>query len=483
MFRGAPVIDADSHKIENPVVFLDYVERPYRDRVRTVLDQYGEQRVAITDRHPRTGATDFVRLYPQPDGFGKGAYRAYHPETAMGALFNRVRLQHMDREGIDVQVIYGSLTLAFASLIDRDLAVALCRAYNNYIHDDCEPYRTRLAPVGVLPLQDVDEAVRELQRCVTDLHLPAVSISPNLPLPHPDAPDAFPNVRVPRHLSDCSFFPLYEAAQQLDVAVGIHGSPGVYLCGGASDQVDTFALAHLFGHRNQQQMALAKLVMDGVLERFPSLRFGFLEAGCGWLPDLMHALHEHWEKRVRDFRTDYQPPIGQFAMEVLRDRNTARVGLLRKARNMFGMARNRAGLRRNGTGDHDDFLFEHRDLKRNPEEYFARGQVFATFEPDDPAPLYMRHAVGPVGERLIGWSVDYGHWDGVLTNCVKRISEHPQIDFEYAKRLLSSNTLHFYGPRLKQRIEPLLRSQRLLLEGPKTAPARTNGEAEHVRTA
>src|SRR6185369_9158886 len=142
MFQGAPVIDADSHKIENPIVFIDYIERPYRDRVQMVTDKYGEQRIAITDRHPYSDTPTFVRLYPQPDGLGKGAYRALHPETAMGALFNRVRLEHMDQEGIDVQVIYGSLTLVLASLIDTELAVALCRAYNNYIHDDCAPYRS-----------------------------------------------------------------------------------------------------------------------------------------------------------------------------------------------------------------------------------------------------------------------------------------------------------------------------------------------------
>ena len=470
MFRGAPVIDADSHKIENPVVFLDYVEARYRDRVRVVTDRYGEQRVAITDRNPRTGAADLVRLYPQPDGFGKGAYRAYHAETAMGALFNRVRLQHMDREGIDVQVIYGSLTLALASLIDVDLAVALCRAYNDYIHDDCEAHRTRLVPVGVLPLQDVPEAINELRRCVEQLGMPAVSISPNVPVPHPHAPDAFPEIRAPRHLSEARFYPLYEVAQAMDVAIGIHGTPGAYLCGGAADQVDTFALVHIFGHRNQQQMAIAKLVMDGVLERFPRLRFGFLEAGCGWLPDLIHALHEHWEKRIRDFDPRYQPPTLQLAIEAMRDRNP-RVGWVRKAKNLFGLARSRKPPQSNGAVDRDAYLYEHRTLQRNPEEYFARGQVFTTFEPDDPAPLYLRTALGSVGERLAGWSVDYGHWDGVLRDCVKRITENPQIDIDYAMRLLSANTLRFYGPRLRRRIEPLLRSQRLLLDGPTALPS------------
>jgi uncharacterized protein len=472
MFQGAPVIDADSHKIENPVVFIDYIERPYRDRVQVVKDKYGEQRIAITDKHPYSDAPTFVRLYPQPDGLGKGAYRALHPETAMGALFNRVRLEHMDQEGIDVQVIYGSLTLVLAGLIDTELSVALCRAYNNYIHDDCEPYRARMIPVGILPLQDVPAAIDEMRRCVEQLGMPAVSISPNQPVPHPDAPDAFPKIRAPKHLSSPGFFPLYEAAQELEVSIGVHGTPGSYLCGGSSDQVDTFALVHIFGHRCQQQMALSKLVMDGVMERFPRLRFGFLEAGCGWLPDLMHALHEHWEKRIRDFDPTYKPPGGQFLLEVLRDRNRTRSGLRSRARNLIDFARSSRGNGGNGNGVDENYLYEHKGLQRNPEEYLERGQIFVTFEPDDPAPKYLPTALGRAGERVAGWSVDYGHWDGVLTRCVRRITEAPDIDPAYAVRLLSTNTLEFYGPRLRNRIEPYLKTQRLQLAAPERhAPA------------
>jgi hypothetical protein len=218
-------------------------------------------------------------------------------------------------------------------------------------------------------------------------------------------------------------------------------------------------------------MAIAKLVMDGVMERFPHLRFGFLEAGCGWLPDLMHALHEHWEKRVRDFDPSYRPPNGKFLLEVLRDRNRTRSGLRQRARNLVDFARSRRAGNGSGNGVDEDYLYEHRILQRNPEEYLARGQIFVTFEPDDPAPVYLRAALGRVGERVAGWSVDYGHWDGVLTRCVRRITESPDIDPDYAVRLLSTNTLEFYGPRLQKRIEPYLRTQRLQLAPPAPSTA------------
>ena len=332
------VIDADSHKCENPLVFLDFVDASQRPRISFVRDRYGEQRIRILDRHPSGGSRPFPRLFLQPEGWGKGTYRPYHEETTIGGLFNRVRLEHMDREGIDHQVVYGSVALAFNSVLDPELAVALCRGYNDYIAEDCAAYRERLHPVGVLPLQDPEEAVRELRRCVLELDMVGVALPPNLPMPHPSAPEAFPDVRVPKHLSSDDFLPIYAEAERLDVALGIHGAPGLQLAGGASDQLDTFTLVHAFANRDMQQMALAKLIFDGVMEAYPRLRFGFLEAGCGWLPDFLHNLHEHWEKRILRFDPGLEPSRSEFLREFARERGAgAGIDLLRRARDLLAM--------------------------------------------------------------------------------------------------------------------------------------------------
>src|SRR5262245_34016840 len=171
------VIDADSHKCENPPVLLDYVAAPHRKRVRFVRDRFGEQRFCIEDRDPHGGGRRW-RVFLQPEGYGKGTYRPYHAETTIGGLFNAVRLEHMDREGIDHQVLYGSVALAFNSLVDAELATALCRAYNDYVAEDCARHAARLHPVGHLALQDPAEAVRELRRCVDELGMVAVCIPP-----------------------------------------------------------------------------------------------------------------------------------------------------------------------------------------------------------------------------------------------------------------------------------------------------------------
>ena len=150
--------------MENPLVFFDYLEPPYRDRLSSQTDRYGQQRLVIHDFNPRTGRNDLERVFPQPDGAGKGAFSAIHPETAIGSIFNRIRIEHMDREGIDGQVLYGSMTLSFEAILDRDLAVACMRAYNDYIAEDCRAYPRRLFPVAYLSLVDIAEAVAELRR-------------------------------------------------------------------------------------------------------------------------------------------------------------------------------------------------------------------------------------------------------------------------------------------------------------------------------
>jgi predicted TIM-barrel fold metal-dependent hydrolase len=452
VIHGRPVVDADSHKCENPAVFFDYIPSGFRKRVSLLRDRYGEQRFCIRDYDPRTHACDFERVFLQIEGYGKGTYRPYHHETTIGGLFNRVRLEHMDREGIDHQVIYGSMPLAFNSLLDRELAVALCRAYNDYIADDTRPYADRLHPVAVLPLQDPTEAIRELRRCVLELGMAGVTCAPNLPAPHPDARDRFPAIRVPKPLSHPDFHPIFAECERIDVAIGIHGAPGVQLAGGSSDQLDTFTLVHAFASRSMQQMALAQLIFDGVMEEFPRLRFGFLEAGAGWLPDLIHNLHEHWQKRIRDFDASIEPSVREFLSEFARERNAGgRLGLLRKAKQVCDVLTGRRGERATRDELHA-FRHEHPRLTRDPLDYLARGQIFLTIEPDDPCPVYLEAALGEWGRRVACMAVDYGHWDATLERCVARIAENPAIDARYAVQLLSSNALRFYGAPLVRRM-------------------------------
>jgi len=170
------------------------------------------------------------------------------------------------------------------------------------------------------------------------------------------------------------------------------------------------------------------------------------------VPDLVHAFHEHWEKRIRDFDPDVRLSMRRFTTELLRERGgkDGKLNLLGKAKGVYDLLARVERERRDPS--HDDFTYEHRQLDHDPVDFFRRGQVFVSFESDDPAPAYLREALGTMGEDLACFSADYGHWDGVLADCVKNVARVRPYERGHLAKLLADNCFRFYGPRLVGRL-------------------------------
>jgi len=154
---------------------------------------------------------------------------------------------------------------------------------------------------------------------------------------------------------------------------------------------------------------------------------------------------------VRDFdpKNPYRPSMLEMTrlmMQERSDRNSAKV--LNQVRTLFDLM---WSAERDPAKIDDASLYEHADLRdRDPLEYFERGQIFVSFESDDPAPTYLPQAMGEVGKRVACFSGDYGHWDGVLENCVRDAATQGNYDRDYLSRLLAGNALALYGDRLRQ---------------------------------
>lgn len=452
MFAGHPVIDGDSHKVENWLVLKEHLPAALRDRIRPVVCARGYSRVAFMDRDPTTGRPELERVFAKPEGLGKGLFAAFHPESTLGALFNRVRVEHMDREGIDLGVVYPTVALALNGLLDVELAVALARAYNDYILEDVAPYADRLFPVAMLPVVDTAAAVEELDR-MWARGVIGVAVPPCIPVPHPEAPEAFPRLAVPLSITDARFRPIFERAVALGAPVGIHGAgPGMSMPGGIYDFTDSFMINHIFAHRNQMQLVLTRCLFDGLFQALPTLRLGFLEGGCGWLPDLAHAFHEHWEKRVRDFEPDLQMDLPAFIREMKAEVGEERMRTLalRHRRDlpsqMVFKAREGALSRKADRGDR--YTWES-DLAVDPRELLRQGRFVLGFESDDPSPGWLPAALGAWAEDVPMFSVDYGHWDGEVEGCVRRVAEDPRLSVEARVKILGGNAVRFYGERLR----------------------------------
>jgi predicted TIM-barrel fold metal-dependent hydrolase len=251
------IIDADGHVYEPDAELFDYLEGPYRGKT-TVLG---------------------FPFWPTIDGFQRGAI---HARLGLHRSFEtnaQVWLDFLDGAGISLTVLYPTRGLACGLIRDPDWAVALARAYNDWLSERYLGASPRLQGVAVLPLQDVAEAVKELRRAVTELRMVGAVL---------------PAVGLPKPLGHSDFDPVYAEAERLGCALGAHGGPSIGL---GLDLLEKFAQVHTLSHPYAQMTQVTSVIMSGVLDRFPDLHLAFLEAGAGWVPFLRDRMDRSYHAR------------------------------------------------------------------------------------------------------------------------------------------------------------------------------------------
>jgi len=199
-----------------------------------------------------------------------------------------VRLRVLDDEGIDAAVLYPSVGLMFGLLEHPDIAAALCAAYNDWLARYCATDAKRLIGVALLPQHDPRLAAAELERAVMTHSFVGGVMRPNRiggrTVDHPD------------------FDVLWDKAQLLDVPMSLHEAYLVGIDTIGLDRMSSYAGCHIVSHVFEQMAAMVNVTLAGIFQRFPRLRVGFLEAGCGWAPTWADRIEEHYELAPGDYR-------------------------------------------------------------------------------------------------------------------------------------------------------------------------------------
>ena len=281
-----PIIDCDGHLVEAPDLWERFLEGNLKKKApRLVRDRAGATRILLEGR-----------LYPQPEGKGKG-FPGLPTEwykiddsgrvTAEEIILPQSRLRAMDTDGIDVAVPFPTLGLYTVAARDPELNAAICRAYNDWLSQEyLAADRARLVGIAMITLLDVGEAAKELRRAVTELGFKGAYIRPN--------PVNGRTLEHPAH------DPLYAEAQRLGVPLMFHEGTDGQLPTAGLDRYDNFFMTHMISHPFEQMLAALSIIAGGVLERFPRLKVAFLESGCAWLPFWLHRMDEHYEKRAHE---------------------------------------------------------------------------------------------------------------------------------------------------------------------------------------
>jgi predicted TIM-barrel fold metal-dependent hydrolase len=292
MHGGMRVLDADGHVLEP---WSAWASVPDRYRPSATTDAHGLDHVVVANQEV------FLARLGQMGRPGTDVGEPVGPvpleEARAGAFDPAARLVDMDSEGIDEVVLYPTIGLGFWGIGDPKAAVALARAYNDWLAGYCAIAPGRLRGAAMVPFQDPDAAVKELRRAREELGFVAAFVRPNPCLG--------------RTIVDPENDRFWEEAETLGVTVAIHEGFQNAVPPLGSDRTPTNVLVlHACSHTLEQMLACAQLIGLGILERHPALRFVFLEAGGGWAPYWLERL----DHQVPSYHR-YAPPMSLLPSE------------------------------------------------------------------------------------------------------------------------------------------------------------------------
>jgi predicted TIM-barrel fold metal-dependent hydrolase len=253
------VISADSHVTEPIELYAERVDAAFRDRVPRIENHNGWRTLFSEGQAPRKLMT------------------ANELDLAIvGGSDLEQRRREQGSDGVAGEVVYPNWALTCGFVGDPALQLQVCRAYNDWAIETLSSEH-RTLPVAMVPLADLEAAVREAHR-VAERGIRAISLPARL-----DQSD----------LNDPGLDTFWASASDLGLPLTFHSGTGYdpRLLHGPGAHVLNYVLAAQFdGPR-----VLLQLAAGGVLDRFPNLQIVVVETGASWLAWIMTQADEVYE--------------------------------------------------------------------------------------------------------------------------------------------------------------------------------------------
>lgn len=293
-YRNLLIVDADAHHYENEAWadIVKYIEDPtLRYRAQEGTDVAGGGR----------GGAEVLMGSSALDQANSGRVTRYvnrRFERAHGGVPRDVQLVRSEMEsiGIDYQVVFPSPMLELGMHPNTRLEPALSWAYTRWMTEEILPHEPRMKTMVYLPFSDPDACLRTIE---TFAGRPGVA--------------GF-MVTAARHrpVHDNVYAPVYRALEETGMPLGFHA--GIYAREPILEGMNRFLSMHAIGFVIHNAVHLTNIVINGLPERFPKLRFIFIESGLAWVPFIMQRLdHEYL------MRTAEAPLLKKLPSEYIRD--------------------------------------------------------------------------------------------------------------------------------------------------------------------
>lgn len=169
-----------------------------------------------------------------------------------------IRMREMDATDVTIQVL-STIPVLFNYWAKAKDGLETSRFFNDHIANTVAKNPPRFIGIGTVPLQDVDLAIKEMERCITELKMPGLEIGSNV---------------NGENLSDKKFFPFYKRAEELGCSLFVH--PWEMM---GEQQIQQYWLPWLVGMPAETARAICSMIFGGVLKAFPKLKVAFAHGG------------------------------------------------------------------------------------------------------------------------------------------------------------------------------------------------------------
>lgn len=290
-YAGALAVhDADSHIMETPEMMRDFADSDIRDRLDAVLNELHFFRLIGGEGKPEHFPI-YRRDHADP------AYRARDEQDLMvrktwhatGSFLKEDRPRALDMLGFKSQLVFNTFWNGCLQGLehgdDLELAYGAARAANRAMLDFCSVDQ-RLLPACYVPLADFERSAAFAAAAIK-AGAKALLVA-----------SACPKNHSPSHIG---LDPVWRQAEEAGIPVVMHVGGGVrldpvYLQNGLPPVHDFMGGAENFKSVDYMSIpvtpaqTIATLIIDGIMERFPQLKFGVIEQGAAWVPGLMRQL-------------------------------------------------------------------------------------------------------------------------------------------------------------------------------------------------
>ncbi len=167
------------------------------------------------------------------------------------------RMKECNHHHVDVQVL-STVPVMFSYWAKPHHCLEVSQFLNDHIADIVQRYPKRFIGLGTIPMQDPAMAIKELERCKS-IGLVGIQIGSHV---------------NDWNLNDPNLFPIFEACQELDMAVFVH--PWDMM---GKSHMEKYWLPWLVGMPAETSLAICSMIFGGIFEKLPNLRVSFAHAG------------------------------------------------------------------------------------------------------------------------------------------------------------------------------------------------------------